>query len=619
MQGFKGLFVHLVLGLALCVPASLQAAGNGAENGDATAETHFGYPQDWSSRHLVMTGDDSSATLKAGITEPRHVYNMVMRRTAIEAAKRAKRRHKNAMKVDWAVSLENGFVPADQSPAKYGFDVTKQSCNNDFVLLGLTVVSGVQANMVGINNLYTGASPACNGGAPWVSFAYNTVTQGGGKITTSPSISEDGTKVAFVETATAGSFFHVLVLPNPIPAPPSQTGTVRAPSTPGSCAKPTTANCMTTVQISGAGTPTSPWIDYGTDTAYVGTGDGKLYKISPVFGGGTPVVAADANWPVTVSTATFSKVLTNPTVDDNTGKIFIGDGTGFLYAINLVNPAKTTAATVSIGWTAENPPQNGVGVVDPPIVVTDSANPGVDQVFAFTGCSSVVGIGGAITQLPANFTSATVISTSNTVDLGSATGRGDCTTGNVHAGDFDNQFWTTGTTRGHIMACGFVSGTQAAGGGLVPSNPKIYMYPFTAGQLNNGTPPTTTWAVNSSIGDECSPLTEFFDGTTDRLFFGVGGTSNGSNDGFVKSSSITAGLPASSNCSNGSPTSTCVTTPHKLGGTSSIVVDNQVSNGGTNLYFSTLAPGSVNGQNCHVAGGTATPYCAVKLTQSALQ
>ena len=142
MQGFKGLFVHLVLGLALCVPASLQAAGNGAENGDATAETHFGYPQDWSSRHLVMTGDDSSATLKAGITEPRHVYNMVMRRTAIEAAKRAKRRHKNAMKVDWAVSLENGFVPADQSPAKYGFDVTKQSCNNDFVLLGLTVVSG---------------------------------------------------------------------------------------------------------------------------------------------------------------------------------------------------------------------------------------------------------------------------------------------------------------------------------------------------------------------------------------------------------------------------------------------------------------------------------------------
>ncbi|HEV7217879.1 MAG TPA: hypothetical protein VGN39_03310 [Terriglobales bacterium] len=608
-------WVYLLLGFVVSLPAFVQAAENGGQDLNPTAETHFGYPQDWSSRHIVMTGNDDSAALKAGVTEPRHVYNMVMRRAAIEASKRRRRPRKNAMKVDWAVSLENGFVPANQSPAKYGFDVTKESCNNDFVLLGLTVVSGVQANIVGINNLYTEAIPKCNSGTPWVSFAYNTVTQGGGKITTSPSISEDGTKVAFVETATAGSYFHVLVLPNPIPVPPSQTGTVRAPATPSSCAKPTTVNCMTTVQISAAGTPTSPWIDYSTDTAYVGTGDGKLYKISPVFGGGTPVVAADANWPVIVSTATFRKVLTNPTVDDNEGRIFIGDGSGFLYAINLANPGKTTAATLSIGWTTEVPPGNGIGIVDPPIVVSDISNPAIDQVFAFTGCSSVVGIGGAISQLPANFTSATVVDATNTVDLGSGSGNGDCTTGNVHAGDFDNQFWLNGSAKGHIIACGFVSGTGNTP--LIPSNPKIYMYPFNGGVLNDGLPavPTTTWVVNSSKGDECSPLIEFFDGTTDRLFFGVGGTG----DGFVKSSSITAGLPASTSCSNGSPTSTCVTTPSKLGGASSIVVDNQVANGGANLYFSTLAPGSVNGQNCHAAGGIANPYCAVKLTQSALQ
>jgi hypothetical protein len=49
------------------------------------------------------------------------------------------------------------------------------------------------------------------------------------------------------------------------------------------------------------------------------------------------------------------------------------------------------------------------------------------------------------------------------------------------------------------------------------------------------------------------------------------------------------------------------------------VIDNQVSNGGANIYFSTIAPGSVNGQKCHASGGTANPYCAVKLTQSALQ
>ena len=54
-------------------------------------------------------------------------------------------------------------------------------------------------------------------------------------------------------------------------------------------------------------------------------------------------------------------------------------------------------------------------------------------------------------------------------------------------------------------------------------------------------------------------------------------------------------------------------------GTSGIIVDNQLSNGGTNIYFTTLAVGSVNGQNCKVTGGVNTPFCAVKLTQSGLQ
>ena len=68
------------------------------------------------------------------------------------------------------------------------------------------------------------------------------------------------------------------------------------------------------------------------------------------------------------------------------------------------------------------------------------------------------------------------------------------------------------------------------------------------------------------------------------------------------------------------PTSSCVTTPAgNLGGTSGIIIDNQLSNGGTNIYFTTLSNGSVNGQSCNVKGGSSNPYCAVKLTQSGLQ
>jgi hypothetical protein len=607
-----GAYLLLLLGLNLLSPAfaqrQMREAVHSVADDSADTGVNRGFPTDWSSRHVIFAGGNTSSVLVAGFHDPRHVYNKVQRMVALRNIRRrgpAPRRA--APQVDWSVSLENGFVPANQFPAKFRFDVSSQSCNDDYVLFGLTVNSGTQANLVGINNLYTEATPRCNGGTPWVAFGYNTVTHSGGQIRTSPVLSVDGKKVAFVESTTSGSYFHVLVLPSPIPAPPSQTGSVRSPATPTSCANPITPSCMSTVQISAAAnTLSSPWIDYNTDTAYVGTDNGRLYKISPVFGGGAPAVVNDTNWPVTVVTSGSSLVLTGAVVDPGAGRIFVGDGNGYLYAISLTNPLKATAARVTIGWVGHGA---GTGIVDPPIVVNDSANPAVDQVFAFTGCSNIVGIGGAVNQIPANFTSA---STFTSVDLGSSDGLGSCTTGNVHGGTFDNQFWINGTTGGHMIACGFVPGTRSRP--LVPSNPRMYMFPFNASHALTSTG-VKTWTINNTRGDECSPLTEFFDGTTDRMFFGVGSTA----DGFVESSNITAGFPAPTPCSAGNPNSTCVTAPRALGGTSGSVIDNQVSNGGMNIYFTTLAPGSVNGQNCRVTGGLANPYCAVKLTQSGLQ
>ena len=178
-----------------------------------------------------------------------------------------------------------------------------------------------------------------------MSFAYNTVTQTGGQIKTSPALSEDGTKVAFVESTSSGSYFHVLVLPNPIPAPPSQSGTVLVPQTPTSCTTPTTPGCMTTltIQTSASDSNSSPWVDYFSDTAYVGADNGLLYKITPVFGGGAPALVSTGGWPVTVSTQT-TKVLTAPVVDDTAGMIFLGDGEGYLYSVSLTSPGGTYAA-----------------------------------------------------------------------------------------------------------------------------------------------------------------------------------------------------------------------------------------------------------------------------------
>jgi hypothetical protein len=223
-----------------------------------------------------------------------------------------------------------------------------------------------------------------------------------------------------------------------------------------------------------------------------------------------------------------------------------------------------------------------------------------------------LGIGGAVNQIAADFTNAT---TFTTVDLGSGTGTGDCTTGNVHAGTFDNAFWLNGTTSGHMIACGFVQGSS--GTPRIPSNPQIYFFPF-ASHLITSTG-SSTFVVNSTRGDECSPLTEFFDGTTDRFFFGVGNSATGTPDGFLESSAITTSLTTP--VCGAAPTASCVKAPAALGGTSGIVIDNQVSNGGANIYFTTMAVGSVNAQKCPsgAPGGSANPYCAVKLTQSGLQ
>jgi hypothetical protein len=607
--------------LLLTIPLSAQAQREATAPAAASdRQTHLGYPQDWSSRHLLMPGARPEDVLAAGARDPRYVYNLVMRQVAVENARIAEenarieiwRRRppfRRRMKIDWAVSLENGYVPQNQFPAKYQFGVGAEDCNSDYALFGLTVTTGTQANLVGINNLYTEAVPACNGGSPWVAFAYNTVTQSGGQIKTSPTLSADGTMVAFVESTSGASYFHVLVLPNPIPTPPSQAGSVLSPETPTSCATPTTPGCMTTLLIEGTATNSnsSPWVDYNTDIAYVGADNGLLYKIAPVFGGGAPALVSDpGNWPVAVSTNPYNTVLTDPVVDDNAGLIFLGDGEGFLYSVSLASPGNTYAAQQTVGWAyvAGQPGSGdpGTGVVDPPIVVNDPANPTIDQVFAFTGCSFVEGIGGAVTQLPANFTTG-VPTKANTVDLGSASGTGDCTGKNVHTGTFDNAFWLNGSTSGHMIACGFV---QSGG---APSNAEMYFFPFASNVITSTG--SSSFVVNHTLGDECSPLTEFYDGTTDRLFFGVGST-----DGFLESSTITTSLSTPS-CSV-LPTSSCVLAPGALGGTSGIVIDNQVSNGGTNIYFSTLAAGSVNNQKCNVAGGAANPYCAVKLTQSGL-
>ena len=85
--------------------------------------------------------------MAAAERDPRYVYNMVMRKVAMENGRtwptarhgRPLPQPKRRIKIDWAVSLEKGYVPQNQFPAKYQFGVTTENCNSDYVLFGLTV------------------------------------------------------------------------------------------------------------------------------------------------------------------------------------------------------------------------------------------------------------------------------------------------------------------------------------------------------------------------------------------------------------------------------------------------------------------------------------------------
>ena len=75
-------------------------------------------------------------------------------------------------------------------------------------------------------------------------------------------------------------------------------------------------------------TNSSLYVDYINDAAYVGDDGGKLYKISPVFGGGNPAV---------VWTATLAGKLTGPVLDSANNVVLVGSSNGDLYAVLSFN------------------------------------------------------------------------------------------------------------------------------------------------------------------------------------------------------------------------------------------------------------------------------------------
>jgi len=604
--------------LCLSVTACLGGVGQAQEQ---PPRQHVGRVVDWSYHHVTLSGGLPAADLDRAKAEPRILFRLAERNlpsASTEARRfgpdgRAPRRPilplGRGMKIDWSIPLGAGIVAPNMFPAKYSFDINATpSCPGDYVVFGLNVAGATpgQANLVGVNNLYSGANPRLCAASPTVAWAYNGSTAGGAALT-SPVISLDGKRIAYVESAAGATVFHVLAWK----AAEGTAATVAVtPTLNGSCAGTVavpTSSCLKSVALSVTATDTlsSPWVDYQTDKAFVGTDDGKIYRVSCVFAcalNTQPLVDWVFTLPVAGTGGAAAKP-NGPVYDFPSGRLFVGDQLGELWVINASGASPSlNAGPVMIGGggcTTTNPPgrtgtpapctASGGSFGIPDSVIMDSSGAS-QRIFAFSGNDGTAGASAVVAQLRMDLTG--LVRTH--VGLGSV---GNATTNvDIHSGTFDNKYFGAAPNTGELFVCGTGPGN---------TNPYHYWIGFTSYPVMNATPTGSIARNPTAPGLACSPYSEIFNPNInlggndhDLLISGLmGAGTNGqiiTND--ISSGAIAIGL------SN-------VSYP---GGVSGVVVDNVSTSGqASSVYFST--------QGVVKVGSCANARCAVKLSQLALQ
>jgi hypothetical protein len=559
-------------------------------------------PQDWSHHHLVFTPPSSIEQAWRLQQEPRFWHQVLSRNASARrqdedhAADFVGRRgghghdRRNLEHPDWGMSLlAGGKAGAGVYPAKFTFDINATpNCTNDYVAFTTSLAgSSTQPSIIAFDELYStqgSAGGLCSQNGPSVKWAYNTGT---GTVLTSPVLSGDGTRIAYVETAAGGATLHILKWKPGATA--TVQGTLNAPVAPDTTLAagqawnatncPAANSCVVNIAFSGA-TPdskSSPFYNYGTDELYVGDDKGNVHKFTGVFNG-TPAEAGTP-WPV----ATGNKnILSSPVFDSGTSKVFVGDSGGFLYSIS------STGAVI---------PSNRIafrsGFVDGPIVDSSAAT-----IYIFGSAdTNATGTNAAVWQFSTGFATG---NSGSEIQVGA----GIAASGAIFFdGTFDNIYFTSANSAsptGNLYVCGNPGG-----------NATLYRIPITANVM--GTPSAMATAM-STVGTTCSPATEILNGSTDWIFVSVQSSPNVLPpigcpllaSGCIMSFNVTAGT---------TPTATAAKAAAS-GGTSGIVVDNvSASAQASSLYFTYLSNAAI-GATCNGVTGVG---CAVKLTQSGLQ
>jgi len=577
--------------------------------------------------------------------------------------KKGNRTPKTKLHNDWSVNLGSGAqVGPGQYPAKFGFFTNiGPICTTDYVVYNTGLAgSATQASIVGFNNLY---ATTCGGTVPGLYWAYNT----GGTAVTAAALSFDGSQIAFVQTEGTASYLVLLkwhanttgrtvtgtlkaaspevtitvgtftqadvgarITGTGIPAndtiasvlsgttanlaaaptaEPSETLTIAAETVAAPGVPPTvtttayttcTAPCMTTIEFNGATLDTNsfPFYDYsGGDLLFAGDNTGHLHKFQHVFNGtsSTPPaeVVTTGDWPATVSTAGLA--LSTPVYDPTSQLSFVGEAhvagatnDGNFHSVSSTGGVLTSGPTTDalchgVGFT-EGP------ILDPSATVTGAAIAGT----LYIGCDHDVGgdtCGNGNNACLRQFAESGISG-----GVGKSVALGAQADAEMYAGAFDHIYLSAAGPTGNLYFCGNPTGEVT-----------LYRIPITANVMGT---PVTIRALSSATnvnGEECSPITEFYNTptATDWLFMSVpttgiatGCTSTGCVYSFNSTSAIAAGANAAAGFAS-------------TDGTSGIVVDdNSTSTGASQIYYSTLG-----NQACGTGG---TGGCAVQAAQNGL-
>jgi hypothetical protein len=508
--------------------------------------------------------------------------------------------------VDWSVSLgPTAGLSFGETPSVYTYNYTSPSCSTltatppvvgDFAVytINATPAAGTQANLVGLTNLYsTGAGTGfCSGTGPSFLFSY-AIGSGGSPL--SPVLSLDGSKVAWIENRTStSSYLHIT---NWVA---NDGGTAVSPIVPtgtfssGVCT-PAGTSCDDAIEYTAATYPgcskaytaanthSDIYVDYGSDSGFVSANNGLLYHIKNIFST-TTAPSVDFCVPVNTNFETHpAGAMSGPLYDPLLNEVFITDSERiYAYVVNAsgstLSFAPASTASYLYGNTSSNydyPTGSGM--------MLDAYN-GYVYVFSTDDAAG----GTSVTQLP------TSLASSAPVELG---GTSTNTLKMLFFGAFDNNYYNYGPANAAstLYSCGTATTTTAQSLFAISFNPTTGVAKATPAMSSNQN-------VNGggSANGVCSPITEFYDGTNDRIFVGMGqpGSTTGAN--VVTMWDVNSRLTSASE-----PTAT--TSASYLGGTSGFAADLASSDAqAENIYFSTEQIGTAS--TTVTGGGTGTLF-----------